>query len=118
ETASRVDRIEARGGIGRCYKEMFLACTEPDRGRRYLSRSLEAYLAAYLEDTDIYTWHGINAVSLLARAARDGIQLPSGSPRAAKLAHDILRTVTSAPGPNTWTEGAAREAAGGLGRSR
>ena len=33
ETAPRVDRIEARGGIGRCYKEMFLACTEPDRGR-------------------------------------------------------------------------------------
>ena len=77
ETAPRVDRIEARGGIGRCYKEMFLACTEPDRGRRFLSRSLEAYLAAYREDTEIYTWPGINAVSLLARAARDGIQLPS-----------------------------------------
>jgi V8-like Glu-specific endopeptidase len=116
ETASRVDRIEARGGIGRCYKEMFLACTEPDRARRFLSRSLEAYLAAYLEDTDIYTWHGINAVSLLARAARDGIQLPSGSPRAAKLADDILRTVTSAPVPNTWTEVTACEAAVALGR--
>ena len=77
ETAPRSERIEARGGIGRCYKEMFLACTEPDRGRRFLSRSLEAYLAAYLEDTETYTWHGINAVSLLARAARDGIQLPS-----------------------------------------
>jgi hypothetical protein len=61
---------------------MFLACTEPDRRRRFLSRSLEVYLAAYLEDTDVYTWHGINAVALLARAARDGIQLPSGSPKA------------------------------------
>ena len=40
ETAPRGDRIEARGGIGRCYKEMFLACTEPDRRRRFLSRSL------------------------------------------------------------------------------
>ena len=116
ETASRVDRIEARGGIGRCYKEMFLACTEPDRRRRFLSRSLEAYLAAYLEDTDVYTWHGINAVSLLARAARDGIQLPSGSPKAAALADDILRTVDSAPVRDTWTEVTACEAAIALGR--
>jgi len=115
-TAPRVDRIEARGGIGRCYKEMFLACTEPDRGRRFLSRSLEAYLAAYLEDTDVFTWHGINAVSLLARAARDGIQLPSGSPTAAALADDILRTVDSAPVPNTWTEVTGCEAAIALGR--
>src|SRR3954469_25097552 len=116
ETASRVDRIEARGGIGRCYKEMFLACTEPDRRRRFLSRSLEAYLATYLEDTDVYTWHGINAVSLLARAARDGIQLPSGSPKAADLADDILRTVDSDPSPTTWTEATACEAAIALGR--
>jgi V8-like Glu-specific endopeptidase len=116
ETAPRVDRIEARGGIGRCFKEMFLACTEPDRGRRFLSRSLEAYLAVYLEDTDVYTWPGINAVSLLARAARDGIQLPSGSPDAAALADDILRTVDSAPVPNTWIEATACEAAIALGR--
>ena len=116
ETASRVDRIEARGGIGRCYKEMFLACTESDRGRRFLSRSLEAYLAAYLDDPDIYTWHGINAVSLLARAARDDIQLPSGSPRAAALADDILRTVDSDPVPDMFTEVTACEAAIALGR--
>src|SRR3954447_786727 len=86
ETAQRGERIEARGGIGRCYKEMFLACTEPDRRRRFLSRSFEVYLAAYLEDTDFYTWHGINAAALIARAARDGIQLPSGSPDVAALA--------------------------------
>src|SRR4029450_7587340 len=116
ETASRVDRIEARGGIGRCYKEMLLACTEPERRRRFLSRSLEAYLAAYLENTDVYTWHGINAVSLLARAARDGIPLPSGSPKAAALAGDILRSVASAPGRSTWTEVTACEAAIALGR--
>jgi hypothetical protein len=116
ETAPRGDRIEARGGIGRCYKEMFLACTEPDRRRRFLSRSLEVYLAAYLEDTDFYTWHGINAVALLARAARDGIQLPSGLPKVAALADDILRTVDSAPVRNTWTEVTACEAAIALGR--
>jgi V8-like Glu-specific endopeptidase len=115
-TVPRVDRTEARGGIGRCYKEMFLACTEPDRKRRFLTRSLETYLGVYLEDTDLYTWHGINAVALLARAARDGIQLPSGSPKAAALADDILRTVDSAPERNTWTEVTACEAAIALGR--
>jgi V8-like Glu-specific endopeptidase len=116
ETAPRGDRMEARGGIARCYKEMFLACTEPDRRRRFLSRSLEVYLAAYMDDTDVYTWHGINAVALLARAARDGIQLPSGSPQAAALAHDILRTVDSSPVQNRWTEQTACEAAIALGR--
>jgi V8-like Glu-specific endopeptidase len=116
ETAPRGDRIEARGGMGRCYKEMFLACIEPDRRRRFLSRSIEVYLTAYLEDTDFYTWHGINAVALLARAARDGIQLPSGSPNAAALADDILRTVDLAPVRNPWTEVTACEAAIALGR--
>src|SRR3954469_22487598 len=116
ETAPRGERVEARGGIGRCYKEMFLACTEQDRRRRFLSRSLEVYLAAYTEDTDVYTWHGINAVALLARAAREGIELPPGSPEAAKLADDILRTVDSAPVRDTWTEVTACEAAIALGR--
>lgn len=116
ETASKVERIEARGGIGRCNKEMFLACTESDRGRRFLSQSLEAYLAVYLEDTDYYTWHGINAVALLARATRDGIELPSGSPKVAALADDILRTVDSDPVPDRFTEVTACEAAIALGR--
>ena len=67
--------MEARGGIGRCYKEMFLSCTEPARRQRYLTRSLDAYLTAYQENS-AHTWHGINAVALLARARRDGIALP------------------------------------------
>ena len=116
ETAPRAERAEARGGIGRCYKEMFLACTEPGRRRRFLSRSLEVYLAAYLEDTETYTWPGINAVALLARAARDGIPLPAGSPRPANWPSDILRTADSAPVRNTWTEQTACEAAIALGR--
>ena len=37
ETALVVDQMEARGGIGRCYKEMFLSCTEPARRQRYLT---------------------------------------------------------------------------------
>ena len=115
ETVPMVDRLEARGGIGRCYKELFLACTEPARRRHYLARSLDAYLAAYLEDTN-HTWHGINAVALLARADRDGIDLGPDSQRAGELAGAILRTITSLPAQDAWTELTACEAALALGR--
>jgi V8-like Glu-specific endopeptidase len=114
ETAPGGERIEARGGIGRCYKEMFLACTEAARRQSYLTRSVEVYLAAYLEDPDTYTWHGINAVALSARAARDGLDLPPGAPGAG-AADDILRTVDSASVKDTWTEVTACEAAIALG---
>jgi V8-like Glu-specific endopeptidase len=115
EAVPMVDRVEARGGIGRCYKEMFLACTEPARRRHYLTRSLEAYLAAYQENTN-HTWHGINAVALLARAGRDSIDLAPGVPEAAALANEILQTVDSDPVQNMWTEVTACEAAIALGR--
>ena len=58
ETALVVDQMEARGGIGRCYKEMFLSCTEPARRQRYLTRSLDAYLTAYQENSAPHVaWH-------------------------------------------------------------
>jgi V8-like Glu-specific endopeptidase len=115
ETAPRSERAEAGGGIGRCYKEMFLACTEPVRRTQYLTRSLDAYLAAYLQDPDVHTWHGINAVALLVRAAHDGIILPPGAPDPTALAGDILRAVDSVPVPDAWTEVTACEAAIALG---
>jgi V8-like Glu-specific endopeptidase len=115
ETVPMVDRVEARGGIGRCYKELFLACTEPVRRRTYLIRSLDAYLAAYRENAS-HTWHGINAVALLARAERDGIALPPGSQRAPELAEILLRAVDGAAVQDTWSEVTACEAAIALGR--
>lgn len=115
ETVPIVDRVEARGGIGRCYKELFLACSEPARQRRYLARSLDAYLAAYRENTN-HTWHGINAVALLARAERDGFDLRPEPQQAAELAAAVLRTVDRAPVQDTWTEVTACEAAIALDR--
>ena len=110
ETVPAVDRLEARGGIGRCYKDLFLDCAEPARQRDYLTRSLDAYLAAYTEDTQ-RTWHGINVVALLDRAERDDIDLNRALPSAAELAEAILRTVDAAPVQDTWTEVTACEAA-------
>jgi V8-like Glu-specific endopeptidase len=115
EATPKVDRVEARGGIGRCYKELFLACAEPTRRRHYLTRSLDAYLAAYRENPKD-TWHGINAVALLARAGRDGIGLTPESQGPAELAEAILRTVDLAPVQDAWTEVTACEAAIALGR--
>jgi len=115
ETALVVDQMEARGGIGRCYKEMFLSCTEQARRQRYLTRSLDAYLTAYQENS-AHTWHGINAVALLARARKDGIALPAEMPEATALADEILRSVDSSPVHDTWTEVTACEAAIALGR--
>lgn len=114
------DRIEARGGIGRCYKELFLACTEPARRKDYLTRSLKAYLEAYEEDTT-RIWHGINAVALLARAERTGTEPPVGSPQVADLAAAILHTVEnrdpSEPDElEAWTQVTACEALIALGR--
>jgi V8-like Glu-specific endopeptidase len=116
ETVPPSDRVEARGGIGRCYKEMFLLCTEPGRRRHYFARSLDAYLSVYHEDEDRNTWHGINAVALLARAGREGVELAPGAPTPTVLAERVLQTVDADPTPGPWTEVTACEAAIALGR--
>src|SRR5690349_1054395 len=79
------DRIDARGGVGRCYKELFLACTDPGRRRGYLLKALAAYRDVYVEHPDS-TYHGINAAALLARAEREGILLPTGTPHSTVIA--------------------------------
>lgn len=118
ESVPQPDRIEARGGIGRCYKELFLACTYAPRRRDYLRRALGAYLEAYREDPD-RTWHGINAVALLARAGRDGIDLRDQDDQPedlTDLAAAVLNTVDGASIPDGWTEVTACEALIGLSR--
>ena len=116
ETVPTGDRVEARGGIGRCYKEMFLACTEPDRRRRFLSRSLEAYLAAYLEDTNITPGTGSTPLPCWPAPPRRH-RAPVGITEGGRhWPSDILRTVDAAPVPDTWTEVTACEAAIALGR--
>ena len=103
ETVPAVDRLEARGGIGRCYKELFLDCAEPARQRDYSTRSLDAYLAAYTEDTQ-RTWHGINVVALLdrARAGRPRSQPRIAIGRCARRSHSSgpsTRRPCKTPGP-------------------
>ena len=72
------ERIEARGGQGRCYKQVYLTTTAPERRADYLRRSLKQYLDGYNEDRQSF-WHGINAAALLTRAQRERIKVPGTS---------------------------------------
>ncbi|MGH3935433.1 MAG: serine protease [Pseudonocardiaceae bacterium] len=112
------EQIEARGGVGRCYKQLFIVTTHPSLRAEYLRRALNAYLEAYQEDTARF-WHGINAAALLARADRDridttGHQNPGDFAR--RLAAAILATVDALPAPDAWAKATASEALIALGR--
>lgn len=115
ESAPEPERAEARGGMGRCYKELFLACTHAARRRDYLGKALDCYLEAYDEDTT-RTWHGINAVALLARAGQEGLDAAERARPLQTLAEAVLDEVDGAPVPDPWTEVTACEALIGLGR--
>jgi hypothetical protein len=112
---SAEEYAEARGGMGRCHKELFLAATDPERRINYLRRALEAYGGLYYADRRLY-WHGINAAALLAHAARQSITVPGiDSPRQASLniVTQVLNTVEHLEDP--WAAATACEAYVALG---
>ena len=115
--ASDDDRIEATGGIGRCYKQLFLTTPDSDRRVHYLRRALDVYWGSHKAGPQLI-WHGINAAALLARAGRDGITV-SGTSDAASAARDIaeqvLETVDQQPQSQQWTKATACEASVALG---
>jgi V8-like Glu-specific endopeptidase len=113
--ASPEDYAEARGGIGRCYKQLFLAATDSERRVSYLRRALEAYGGLYYADQRLY-WHGINSAALLAYAARQSITVPGiGSPQQSSwnIAAEVLKTVEHLEDP--WAAATACEAYVALG---
>ncbi|MDQ4093458.1 MAG: serine protease, partial [Actinomycetota bacterium] len=117
-SAPDTEQIEARGGVGRCYKQLFVVTTYSARRAEYLTRALTAYLQAYREDPGRF-WHGINAVALLARADRDGLHVtghedPGATAR--DIAAEILDLVEALPEPDAWAKATACEALLALGR--
>jgi V8-like Glu-specific endopeptidase len=111
------ERIEAQGGIGRCYKQLFAATTDPGRRAAFLRSALDAYLHAYEEDKSRF-WHGINAVALLARIGREGIELPGyqdAGTRAGMMAAQIHVTVADLPELDAWAKATMCEAMVALG---
>ena len=111
---------EARGLIGRAYKQLYVLSGEGAGARpgRYLQQSLDAYNSIYSEDAS-KLWHGINVVALLGRAAEDGLE-PAGFPnpadRGSTVALSILEAIEEKQGLDAWEQAIAMEACLSLGR--
>lgn len=88
------ENAEARGLIGRVYRKLYLGAGSPARGRRYLERGVNAYLEAFKMDRKRNHWQGIEAVALLHRGQRDGLQM-EGFPSPSELALDIFLILDS-----------------------
>jgi len=93
------ENAEARGLLGRVFKQLYVNAVNADRtaagkavNRRHLQRAVDTYLTAYRAAPSTHLWHGINAVALAARAVRDGVPLPDG-PDPSALAREILATL-------------------------
>lgn len=114
------EHAEARGLLGRAFKQMYVAAegAPADRRKRFLERAIAHYRGVYEESAD-HRWHGINAVALLGRAARDGIALDGvadAGAAAAALAQEILDAIeTLGDAADVWDEGTAVEACIALG---
>ena len=108
------ESAEARGLIGRVYKQFYIRAGNPqsERHRKSLRRAINAYLEVYNSAPAERLWHGINVVALLKRAARDGIPTDE-FPDPATLAAEILAEVGKKDvdgNANMWDFGTAVEA--------
>jgi tetratricopeptide (TPR) repeat protein len=118
-TISEDERAEALGGLGRCYKQLYL--TSKDAGLRYrhLQLSLAAYQQAYQQNAS-RVWPGINVVALLSAAAYERIGLADHVDPyqdARRLAERILRSIDERPYPDAWAKATAMQACLALGDS-
>ena len=109
---SAADRAEARGGVGRCYKQLLLDGANAERRADYLQRALEAYGGLYHANRSLF-WHGINATALLGYADRNSISLPgikNPGRVASETATEVLLTVKDLHEPDSWAIATACEA--------
>jgi hypothetical protein len=88
------EEFEARGLIGRIYKQLYINRNDPKAlaNQQSLERALNEYLYVYRVDPKEHLWHGINVVALAARAQRDGISI-TGLPDPKAFAQEIRKTI-------------------------
>jgi len=117
-------RGEFVGLLGRIAKQRYINASkhglQPDR--EHLQRAFRAYLEHYVSDRSRNLWHGINAVALLGRAERDGVDFKD-APSRSDLARQILailheRELTSFKELEAWDIATAMEAHVALGDVR
>ncbi len=116
--------IEAHGLTGRIYKQLYVNLRTPGAAKqRFLERAIGEYLSTYSLNPKANLWPGINAVALLLRAQRDGIEPQlQHPPDPKKLAAEILATLeekrTNEPDPpDAWDVATALEALVALGQN-
>jgi len=111
ESRSGPENAEARGLLGRAYKQMYVDGHGESRarGRRILETAIRCYHGVFEKAPARYTWHGVNAAALLRRAERDGIRLRH-LPKSEDLAEQVLgiarRAEARFPVPRKGSEGA------------
>jgi hypothetical protein len=70
------EAIEARGLLGRAYKQKYVDDPHAPGAPELLRRAIDTYGSVYDKDGQHF-WHGVNAASLILRAARDGVDAPA-----------------------------------------
>ncbi|MEY4352425.1 MAG: hypothetical protein RLZZ609_666 [Cyanobacteriota bacterium] len=89
---------EARGLLGRAYKDLYTLAPDPGRGRnrQHLEQAIACYRSIYAAN-QARIWQGINSVALLLRAASEGLELDNiADPKrlAQSMAAEILQHIT------------------------
>jgi hypothetical protein len=98
---------EVRGLIGRAYKQLYVN----EGGKDNLVSAIQAYREGWQARMGDYRWHGINLVSLLARARQDGVD-PKISDMESEIAKQILNEIEDLEqNLQLWDYGTAMEAA-------
>jgi|SRR5215469_2071386 len=110
------EKAEARGLIGRIYKQLYVDAADSTNPRQQqnLSRAIDYYYSVYKGDPRNFLWHGINTVALVARADRDHVLLP-GLPPMRQTAQEINALLTKIGSLKYWDRATALEDAVALG---
>lgn len=94
---------ETQGIFGRAYKQLFIRTgySKSETAVKFLEKSINYYLQVYQNDNKNNTWHGVNAVALLAMADRHKISSVSSLGDFKKLAKEILLNIEEKEKNNT-----------------
>lgn len=115
--SSREEIFEARGLIGRTFKQRYVDAPRAQGAAELLRRAITAYETAYVEDR-LNFWHGVNAASCILRAERDGIAAapPGRAQEIARQINDDLERLSQEGPLQVWDCASRVEALLALGR--
>jgi hypothetical protein len=101
-----VEGPEIRGLIGRAYKQLFVE----DGKAENLRAAINAYRSDWERRQGDYRWHGINLVSMLTRARRDGISVDDALD-ATRIAQQIRDDIEEHGATGIWDYATSLETA-------